>query len=140
MAWVVDTCLLIDVLDDDPDFSESSAQMLDSHSTDGLVISPMTYVELSPAFKGNLSLQDEFLAEVGVSYQESWKWEDTLRASSAWHTHRVRRRQGQGQKRPLADILIGAFASRFQGLITRNPADFRSTFPSLVLRISTSQA
>ena len=36
-------------------------------------------------------------------------------------------------KRPIADILTGAFASRFDGLLSRNPADFESNFPSLNL-------
>jgi predicted nucleic acid-binding protein len=34
-------------------------------------------------------------------------------------------------RRPLADVLIGAFASRYQGLITRNTDDFASIFPDL---------
>jgi hypothetical protein len=36
-------------------------------------------------------------------------------------------------KRPLADILIGAFASRCDGILTRNEGDFRQVFPSLVI-------
>ncbi len=36
-------------------------------------------------------------------------------------------------KRPLADILIGAFASRFDGILTRNEADFKTVFPSLAI-------
>ena len=33
-------------------------------------------------------------------------------------------------KRPLADILIGTFASRFDGFLTRNESDFKPVFPS----------
>ncbi|MBM3833050.1 MAG: type II toxin-antitoxin system VapC family toxin [Verrucomicrobia bacterium] len=36
-------------------------------------------------------------------------------------------------KRPLADILIGAFALRFDGLLTRNETDFRSVFSQLTI-------
>jgi predicted nucleic acid-binding protein len=135
MAWVVDTCVLIDVLDDDPDFAASSAELLDQHLEEGLVISPVTYAELAPAFTGDRDLQGEFLSEVGIVYRESWTWEDTLRAHTAWNTHVQRRRENQARKRPLADILIGAFAQRFQGLITRNPDDFQPDFPELALLV-----
>lgn len=137
MAWVVDTCLLIDVLEQDPAFGSFSADLLDRHAEEGLVISPITYAELAPAFEGDRDLQDEFLDGVGVAYREDWTWDDTLRAHRAWHAHTLRRRLGQAPKRPLADLLIGAFALRFQGLLTRNPSDFQATFRSLTLRLPT---
>jgi hypothetical protein len=43
----------------------------------------------------------------------------------------ARKRQGSVAKCPIADVLIGAFALRFQGLLTRNSSDFRQLFPSL---------
>ncbi len=64
MPWVVDTCNLIDVLEDDPTFGRQSAQALD-----------------------------------------------------AYH----------------------AFALRFEGLIARNPADFRTAFPDLTVVDATRQ-
>ncbi|MDH3404007.1 MAG: type II toxin-antitoxin system VapC family toxin [Acidobacteriota bacterium] len=134
MVWVVDTCMLIDILEDDPRFGEASARALDEHLGEGLNVSPVTYAELAPAFGGDLALQDEFLAGVGIAFQEDWVWQDTLRAHAAWNAHIQRRRAGQAPKRPLADVLIGSFALRFRGLITRNPDDFRTFFPSLVLR------
>lgn len=134
MAWVVDTCVLIDVLEDDPVFGHTSALALDSHASEGLVICPMTYAELAPAFQGDLSLQDEFLGGVGLDFRQDWLWGDTLLAHEAWNNFVQRRRSGLLPKRPLADILIGAFASRYQGLITRNPADFSGVFPNLAIR------
>ena len=133
MAWVVDTCLLIDVLEDDPIFGNSTAEALDAHAAEGLVICPISYAELAPAFRGDRALQDEFLAGVGVDSLQDWSWEDTVRAHQAWNEHVRRRRAREVAKRPLADILIGAFASRFQGLLTRNPADFSPVFPGLAL-------
>ncbi len=135
MAWVVDTCTLIDILEDDPQFGEVSARALDDHLDDGLLVCPVTYAELAPAFEGNLELQDEFLDGIGVDYREDWVWQDTLRAHASWQAHIQRRRAGQAAKRPLADILIGSFALRFQGLITRNPGDFRTAFPALELHV-----
>jgi predicted nucleic acid-binding protein len=133
MAWVVDTCMLIDVLDDDPRFGLSSALTLDSYAADGLVVCPLTYAELSPSFGGDRSLQDEFLQGVGVDFRQDWTWADTLCAHQAWHRFIVKRRSGSLPRRPLADVLIGAFANRYQGLLTRNVADFASIFPDLKL-------
>lgn len=135
MAWVVDTCVLIDVLEEDQVFGRLSASTLDECLEDGLVICPMTYAELSPAFLGDRALQDEFLGAVGVGFRQEWTWADTLRAHQVWNEFIQRRRAGNLPKRPLADILIGSFATRFQGLITRNPDDFVSLFPSLDLRV-----
>lgn len=135
MAWVVDTCVLIDVLEEDPSFGLVSAEVLEESMGDGLVICPMTYAELSPAFQGDRALQDEFLAEVGVDFRQDWMRADTLYAHQSWNRFIQRRRSQQLPKRPLVDILIGAFATRFQGLITRNPEDFKRVFPSLSLRV-----
>ena len=134
MAWVVDTCVLLDVLEDDPEFGRSSAVTLDAHVEEGLIVCPVTYAELAPAFQGDRSLQDEFLGGIGMDYRQDWLWEDTLRAHEAWNTFVQRKRAGLLPKRPLADILIGAFAIRHQGLITRNPDDFKPVFPGLTLR------
>jgi len=138
MAWVIDTCVLIDVMEEDPKFGEPSAEILEALLEEGLVICPMTYVELSPAFQGDRAFQDEFLTEVGVDFRQDWIQEDTLRAHQAWHQFIEQKRSGQIPKRPLADILIGAFATRYQGLITRNPDDFARLFPSLTLRVPVS--
>ena len=135
MAWVVDTCLLIDVFEDHPVFGTPSADLLALYAEEGLVVSPPTYVELAPCFGGDRDLQDEFLEGVGVAYREAWTWADSLRAHAAWHTHTLLPRSGRTRKRPLADVLIGAFAERFSGLLTRNPDDFRATFEDLTLRV-----
>lgn len=66
MAWVVDTCLLIDVAEGDPAFGAASAALLDSKRSEGLTICPVTYAELAPVFDGNAAAQNEFLANLGV--------------------------------------------------------------------------
>jgi len=74
LSKVVDTCVLLDILDGDSDFSTTSAVALNRHVREGLIIAP---------------------------------------------------------KRPIADILIGALAVEYGGLITRNPKDFSSLYPDL---------
>ena len=133
MAWVVDTCLLIDVAEDDPQFGEDSAFLLDHRRPAGLLVAPVSYIELAPLFNGVQTAQNEFLESIGVNWTHSWTWPDTVAAHRVWHKYLVRRRRGRINKRPIADILIGAFACRFDGLLTRNVKDFRLLFPELRL-------
>ena len=134
MSWVVDTCVVIDILENDPAFGEASADLLEKLSRDGLVVCPVTMVELSPAFDGNLETQKHFLQQVGIDFTENWTIADTEAAHRAWNAYVEARRASNMPKRPIADLLIGAFACRFQGLVTRNPADFRRWFSKLKLR------
>jgi predicted nucleic acid-binding protein len=133
MAWVVDTCLLLDIGLDDPPFAEKTEQLLVGRASDGLMICPVTFVELAPAFGGQVRPLREFLFNLGIEYREDWSWEDTTNAHAAWARHVQRRRAGETGKRPVADILIGAFASRFEGLLTGNAGDFTNIFPQLTV-------
>jgi predicted nucleic acid-binding protein len=133
MAWLVDTCVVIDVAEGDPQFGDASARHLQSKLRQGLLISPVTYAELGPVFDGSADLQEEFLAAAGIRFDEPWTREDTLAAHRTWSTYVKQRRWRAMPKRPLADILIGAMACRCAGLITRNPEDFRLLFPGLAI-------
>ncbi|MGV3532499.1 MAG: type II toxin-antitoxin system VapC family toxin [Chthoniobacteraceae bacterium] len=125
MAWVVDTSVLLDIHAGHPEFAEASASCLIKHSEAGLVISPVTYIELAPAFGGDVTLQEQFLSQVGVEWSDLWTAQDTRSAHALWAEHVKRKRSGITGKRPLADVLIEAFARRFEGLITRNPKHFK---------------
>ena len=131
MAWVVDTCLLIDLAIDDPKFFPASARLLDGKQADGLAVCPVSVVELAPVFAGQLTAVEEFLERLNIPWPEVWTLADTQAAFSAWDKYIARKRQGSVAKRPIADVLIGAFAMRFQGLLTRNSSDFRQLFSSL---------
>jgi predicted nucleic acid-binding protein len=131
MAWVVDTCVLIDILEGDPEFGLHSATALDARAHQGLLVCPVTFVELSPCFDGNIRLQEEFLQGVGCHFFEHWLWADTCAAHTGWAHQARARRSGHSRRRPVADLLIGAFASRHDGLITRNSVDFRVLYPQL---------
>lgn len=131
MTWIVDTCVILDVLENDPDFGLRSARLLQARLAEGLAISPVTQVELAPAFGGDLREQKRFLDQAGIHYHAAWSIHDTEVAHLAWHSHILARRSGSIHKRPVADVLIGAFASNRRGLITRNPRDFLPNFPNL---------
>lgn len=131
MIWVVDTCVLIDILKADPVFSKLSSQALQAKMDDVLVIAPITYVELAPAFKGDVSAQNEFLNALWIRYDFDGNREAVLTAHRAWYEHVLRKRSGMEGKRPVADVMIGAYALSKGGLITRNEADFRTLYPPL---------
>lgn len=133
MPWVIDTCLLIDIADADPQFASAIATLLDARRAEGLVISPVTYAELAPVFDGDVARQELFLHHLQVSWLEAWTHAETLAAHAGWHRYVQARRLRRIDKRPMADILIGAFAGRFDGLLTRNESDFRGVFPSLLI-------
>ena len=45
MTWVVDTCIILDILDRHPVFAEMSSCALQSKLDDVLAIAPITYIE-----------------------------------------------------------------------------------------------
>jgi len=131
MAWVLDSCVLLDIALRDPNFGLSSALFVDARRDDGLAVCPVSVVEIAPEFEGSTVGVREFCRQMGVDGQAGWTVADTGRAADAWATYVRLKRAGQAGKRPVADILIGAFACRFQGLITRNPNHFTPFFPEL---------
>jgi predicted nucleic acid-binding protein len=126
MAWVVDTSVLLDIHTEDPTFGRRSARCLARYLRDGLVICPVSYIEIAPAFSSQVDLQIQFLQEVGVQWREAWTWSDTEAAHRLWGEYVEKKRARKTERRPVADVLIEAFAQRFDGLITRNPKDFAS--------------
>ncbi|MEY2880880.1 MAG: hypothetical protein RLZZ15_3260, partial [Verrucomicrobiota bacterium] len=104
MPWVVDTCLVIDLLDGREPFGLAAAHFLEAHLADGLIVCPITFVELAPAFDGDLTVQRKFLTDSGLRHDEDWQPADTLAAHAAWHRVIRRRRAGHGGRRPVADV------------------------------------
>jgi len=132
MAWVIDTCVLLDIRIGHPtDYANNAAACLEKHVSADLVICPISFVELAPIFHGDIDLEKSWLDSLAVSYLQKWQEADTIQSHQLWHEHIQRKRQGILIKRPIADILIAAFSLRFQGIITRNATDFRSIAPAL---------
>ena len=61
-----------------------------------------------------------------MQWLEPWSRLDTENAHRLWADHVAKKRSGLAGKRPVADVVIEAFAQRFRGLITRNPKHFTS--------------
>ena len=133
IKWVVDTCVIIDVLSGDGVFSAKSADAIDMKRSEGLVVAPITYVELAPSFLGDVAKQDMVLSGLGIECDFAGNKEAVLAAHKAWYEHVLRKRSGEVAKRPIADVLIGAYAMEKGGLITRNEADFKTIYPNLTI-------
>ena len=134
MAWVVDSCILLDIALDDPKFGRASAGLLERLRIDELIVCPVTMVELAPEFGGEIANLRDFLTLSAVQAHIAWTDADTDAAAQGWVRYVRRKRQGRSGKRPVADILIGGFATRFQGLITRNPKHFKPYYPNLMVQ------
>jgi predicted nucleic acid-binding protein len=132
--WIIDTCVILDVFEDDPQFGRHSAELLQTLLPQGLAISPVTMLELSAAFEGRLDEQKKFLGQAGISYSELWTAADTEATHRAWHDYVKARRAHKIPKRPVADLLIGGFAANRTGLVTRNGKDFKQWFPKLAIK------
>lgn len=132
-GYVVDTCVLLDVFEGVEPFASRSADALDAYAERGLRIAPITYVELAPAFCGNLEDVDDFLSQLGIRVSTGESLARIKNAAAFWARYVDLKRQGLVPKRPMADLLIGTCAKEYDGLITRNAKDFRSLFPSLTL-------
>lgn len=117
----------------DPVHGIKSAQCLQSRVKDGLTICSVTFVELAPAFGGKLDQLKCFLTGARIGWEEPWTLADTEAAHDGWWRYVSLKRQGDVPRRPVADLLIGGFACRARGLVTRNPGDFSRFYPNLNL-------
>ena len=133
MIWVVDTCIILDILDRHAEFAKSSSLAIQSKLDDVLTIAPISYVELAPAFNGDIVEQNAFLDGMWIQHDFGGSEETVLAAHKAWYEHVQHKRLGGVPKRPIADILIGAYAMQRGGLITRNETDFKTLYPNLTI-------
>jgi len=127
---LVDTCVLIDVLTDNPTWADWSATALaDARDTGELAINPIVYAEVSAAFDTIEALNDALPARDFVRHP--LPYEAGFLASRAFVTYR---RRGGARRSPLPDFYIGAHAavSRFR-LLTRDASRYRGYFPTVEL-------
>lgn len=127
---LVDTNVLVDVLEDDPQWADWSIQQLRFQSKiHRLVINPIVYSELSMTFS-TVEALDQTIAGLGLAMIELPKPALFL-AGKAFLRYR---RQGGTKSNVLGDFFIGAHAvvSGLQ-ILTRDTKRYRSYFPSVVL-------
>ena len=131
MATVlVDSNVLLDVLTEDPEWYDWSADALRREADQSvLVINPIIYAEVSIRF-ARIEELDEALPD-DVFRRDALPWEAAFLAGKAFIGYR--RRRG-ARRSPLPDFYIGAHAAiAGLALLTRDPARYRTYFSSLQL-------
>jgi len=127
---LVDTNVLLDVLQNDPRWADWSQQQLESASlSDSLVLNAVIYSELSIAFERIEDLES-VLREASLSLEPIPR-EALFLAGKAFVSYR--RRSGSKHS-VLPDFYIGAHAAvRNWTILTRDVARYRTYFPTVNL-------
>ncbi|RSM85060.1 PIN domain-containing protein [Kibdelosporangium aridum] len=127
---MVDTCVLLDVLTDDPQWADWSEDAIaTARDTGDLVINPIIYAEVSAGFDTIEDL-DEALPTTDFT-REPLPYQAGFLASRAFVAYR---RRGGARRSPLPDFYIGAHAAvNNYRLLTRDTDRFRTYFPKLEL-------
>jgi hypothetical protein len=133
---LVDTNVLVDVLEDDPDWADwSVAQLRAQAQIHRLVINPVIYAELSMAFS-NVEALDAALAALQIAVIEIPKPALFLAGKAVVQY----RRKGGTKTNVLADFFIGAHAAVARlPLLTRDVRWYAGYFPTVQL-ISPTEA
>ena len=127
---LVDTNVLVDVLEDDPQWAEwSIAQLRAQSKVHPLAINHVIYAELSLTFS-TVEALDKTIANLGLAVLELPRPVLFL-AGKAFVKYR---RQGGKKHNVLADFFIGAHAAVLGcPLLTRDTRHYQSYFPSVKL-------
>ncbi|HRH88158.1 MAG TPA: type II toxin-antitoxin system VapC family toxin [Rubrivivax sp.] len=125
---LVDTNVLVDVLQNDPQWAGwSIGQLRAQAKLHALAINPVIYAEMSLSFS-TLEALDDVVSTMALELREMPRPALFL-AAKAYLQYR---RRGGGKEQVLPDFFIGAHAA-VEGwpLLTRDARRFRSYFPTL---------
>ena len=127
---LVDTNVLVDVLEDDPEWADWSISQLRAQSkVHPLAINPVIYAELSLTFS-TVEALDKTLESLDLALMELPRPALFL-AGKAFVRYR---RQGGKKSNVLADFFIGAHAAVLKcPLLTRDARRYQTYFPSVAL-------
>ncbi len=126
--FLVDSNVLLDILEEDPDWYGWSANQLARAADAGdLVLNPVIYAEVSVGFQ---RIEDmEALLPPTDFLRAALPWEAAFLAGKCFLAYR---RGGGTRRSPLADFFIGAHAA-VDGLklLTRDGSRYRTYFPTV---------
>ena len=127
---MVDSNVLIDVLENDPRWVEWSTDQLEPLiAARRAVVNPIIYAEIAANF-ASIEMLEQTLADLHL-LREQLPWDAAFMASQA---HKLYRKRGGTKRSPLPDFYIGAHASLAgYALLTRDPKRYREYFPKLRL-------
>lgn len=130
MATLIDSNVILDVLTLDPQWSEWSGTALERVAdSDRLLLNVVIYAEISIRFSRIEDLEDALPA--ALIEREAIPFEAAFLAGKAFAAYRKR---GGARTSTLPDFFIGAHAAiAGHRLLTRDPARYRTYFPSVTL-------
>ena len=128
MSTLVDSNVLLDILDEDEEWMDWSASMLADAARRGpLIINQLIFAEASVTLDTVEELEEALPASYFV--HEALPWEAAFLAGKAFAAYR---RRGGSKRSPLPDFYIGAHAAvAGHTLLTRDPRRYQSYFPRL---------
>jgi predicted nucleic acid-binding protein len=125
---LVDTCVILDLVRDDPEWAGWSSSQLARHEG-RLAVNPMIFTELCYA-AGSATEVNGLLDDLSLEYLE-FSREALFIAARAFGMYK---RRGGIRTAPLPDFFIGAHARALNiPLLTRDITRFRSYFPDLAI-------
>lgn len=129
-AVLVDSCVLLDLMTEDPQWLVWSATAVtNAANTARLVINPIIYAEVSVRYTRIEDLEAALPKE--MIDREPVPYEAAFLAGKSFLTYR---RRGGAKRSPLPDFFIGAHAAvAGYRLLTRDAGRYRGYFPGLSL-------
>ena len=127
---LIDSCILLDLFTNDPNWANWSENILDKYSqTNTLFINSIVYTEISIGFK-KIEELEKAISELGIKVLEIPR-EALFLTGKAF----LKYRRNKGTKNsPLPDFFIGAHASVSRlSLVTRDVTKYKTYFPQLNL-------
>lgn len=129
MAILVDSNVILDLVNEDPVWLEWSRSAMEEHAEAGLFANAMVYAELCCNAQSPQEV-DELLNGMEIEMLEIPR-EALFLASKA---HLSYRRRGGTKTAPLPDFFIGAHAEVLGiAILTRDPGRYRTYFPGVPL-------
>jgi len=127
---LVDSCVLLDLIDNDPAWEPWSAAQITSQSlVQDLFVNPIVYAEIAPRFTApkevDRILEAAALRFIGIPRDAAFM---------AAKAHQQYRRQGGARTSLLPDFLIGAHAAVLgASILTRDTRRYATYFPMVRL-------
>ena len=125
---IVDSSVLLDVFEDDPEWAEWALSALDNCRTEGdLIINEVIYSEVSIGYR-NVEDYEDILKSTGIRFSRAPR-EALFLAGKAFVDYR---RRGGTRRSPLPDFFIGAHAAVVGiPLLTRDSTRIQTYFPTV---------